>query len=79
MEDPSTIVGLAGIAAAGLAIASAATLRAWTQWLHLRRKALSLGLPDSRASAVADGELETLRRRVRRLEAIASGTEGQTF
>jgi hypothetical protein len=74
MEDSATIVALAGIAAAGLALFSAATLRAWTQWLQLRRKALSLGLPASRASPAAAGELETLRRRVRRLEGIASGT-----
>jgi hypothetical protein len=72
MGDPSLLLGLTGTAALGLALASAAGLRAWTQWLELRREQLRIG----RSSAPpASGELRTLRERVRRLEAIADGAQ----
>ena len=73
MDDPSLLIGLTGTAAAGLALASAASLRAWTQWLELRRAQLSAGKPPA---PPAPGELRTLRERVRRLEAIADGVQG---
>jgi hypothetical protein len=70
MNDPSVLIGLTGTAAAGLALASAASLKAWIQWLELRRAQLQAGTP---AAPPATGELRTLRERVRRLEAIADG------
>lgn len=72
MDDPSLLIGLSGTAAAGLALASAASLKAWTQWLELRREQLRVGRP---AKPAAPGELRTLRERVRRLEAIADGAQ----
>lgn len=73
MDDPSLVIGLAGTASAGLALASAASLKAWTQWLELRREQLGVRKP---AALRAGSELRTLRERVRRLEAIADGAEG---
>jgi hypothetical protein len=73
MEDPSILIGLAGTATTGLALASAALLKGWTQWLELRREALRLGRPAPPAKA---GDLTALRERVRRLEAIADGAPG---
>jgi hypothetical protein len=73
MNDPSLAIALCGTAVAGLALASAAALKAWTQWLELRREALHSG---KRAGAARAGELRALRTRVRRLEAIADGIQG---
>jgi hypothetical protein len=73
MPDPSIIIPLAGSAAAGLALASAASLKAWAQWLDLRREALRFGRP---ASPAPPDELKALRERVRKLEAIADGAAG---
>ena len=70
MNDPAILIGLAGTAAAGLALTSSAMLKGWTQWLELRREQLPGRTP--RAAAPA-GELRELRERVRRLEAIADG------
>jgi hypothetical protein len=70
MEDPSLLIGVTGTAAAGLALASAAMLKGWTQWLELRREQLRSGRAPSAPPA---GELRALRERVRRLEAIADG------
>jgi hypothetical protein len=69
MDDPSLLIGLTGTAAAGLALASGAGLKAWTQWLELRREQLRT----ARAPNPAGRDLRTLRERVRRLEAIADG------
>lgn len=73
MTDPTLLIGLAGTAAAGTALASGAVLKAWTQWLELRREQLQTG---QRSAPPPAGELRALRERVRRLEAIADGTPG---
>jgi hypothetical protein len=73
MDDASILVALTGTAASGLALASAASLKAWTQWLELRREQLRMARP---MAPVASGELRALRERVRRLEAIADGARG---
>jgi hypothetical protein len=73
MEDWSILIGLVGTASTGLALASAALLKGWTQWLELRGEALRLGRPAPPAQA---GDLNALRERVRRLEAIADGASG---
>ncbi len=74
MMEPDTLIPLAGTAAAGLALASAAILKGWTQWLELQREALRSGR--SAPHLPEDGDLSALRRRVRRLEAIADGRPG---
>lgn len=53
-----------------VALVSAAGLAAWRQWLGLKRAELAGGRPDG-----SRGEVGELRRRVRRLEALASGIE----
>ena len=53
-----------------LAIGSLAALRGWQGWLELRREQLL-----SRAGEPPLADLSDLRRRVRSLEAIASGTD----
>ena len=69
--DPALLLALSGTAAAGLALVSGAALKAWGQWLELRRTALRRSEPSH--AAAPDGELRLLRERVRRLEAIADG------
>jgi len=69
MADPSLIpVAAAAFAASGMS--AAAGLRAWQDWIALRREQLSSGRAPAR-----DVELTALRARVRRLEEIASGIE----
>lgn len=63
------ILALASLAA--VAMLSLAALRAWRGWLDLRRAAIASG----RAPG-APIDIGTLRARVRRLEAIASGVDG---
>ncbi len=74
MADPAMIIMASSAALAGLAMASAATLRAWSGWLELKRLELEGG---RRPSSPAGGrvELSELKERVRKLEAIASGIE----
>ena len=71
--DPTILLTLASTAVAGLSLTTAAGLRVWNGLLDLRRQQIrSPGdVPDPRGS----GELRALRERVRRLEAIASGTD----
>ena len=72
MNDPTMLIALAGTSAAGLALASGAVLKGWSQWLELRRDALLTIGAQRRGFA---SELRTLRERVRRLEAIADGAQ----
>ena len=75
MADPATLVAVASAATAGLTIAAAAALKGWSGWLELRRIQLSsLELGGNRAVS-RPKDLAELRERVRRLEAIASGTQ----
>jgi hypothetical protein len=72
MDDGLLIFAFTALAALGLA--TAAALQAWCAWLALKRAALDSGRPlPSPASARI--ELASLRERVRRLEAIATGIE----
>jgi hypothetical protein len=74
MQELPTLVAVTSCAVAGLGLASAAALKGWSGWLELKRIELAGrgGLPSpARPTALAE-----LRERVRRLEAIASGSEG---
>ena len=70
MADPS-LVPLAAAALAAAGMSAAAGLRAWQDWIALRREQVSSG----RGPVRSCDELTALRARVRRLEAIASGVE----
>lgn len=74
MTDPA---GLAALAASGLiaiGLVSGALLKAWHGWLELRRE--EIGARGGESRSAPRGEVSELRARVRRLEAIASGTDG---
>ncbi len=73
MTDPTLLLSLASLGLAGIAMTSAAFLRGWDRWLELRRIAVKSGAP--RRPASMSPEIAELKSRVRRLEAIASGTE----
>ena len=72
MDDSLIIFALAALA--GLALAAGTALQAWNAWLALQRDALGSGR-SSASPASARIELASLRERVRRLEAIATGIE----
>ncbi|MEA3032017.1 MAG: hypothetical protein QOH86_33 [Sphingomonadales bacterium] len=59
---------------AGVALAAGAALQGWKAWLALKREALHAGRPLASPTS-ARIELASMRERVRRLEAIASGIE----
>jgi hypothetical protein len=70
MIDLTTPLPFAAALTTALALVSAAGLRAWRQWLDLKRSEL---VRDGRTTP--RGDLGELKRRVRRLEALASGIE----
>ena len=71
MQEPTILIAMAAFTAAAVAATSAAALRAWTEWLQLRRQQIER---PGRAGAGRVG-LDELKARVRRLEAIADGIE----
>lgn len=72
MNDGGASTLILALACLGaLAMLTLAALRAWRGWLALRREALESG-----AVPGAPIDLGTLRARVRKLEAIASGLDG---
>ena len=68
MIDLSTPLPFALALTLALALVSAAALRAWRQWLELKRSELE-------GPAAARTDLGELKRRIRRLEALASGID----
>jgi hypothetical protein len=73
MTDPASLAALTGSGLLAVGLASAALLKAWHGWLDLRRAEF-----DRRGGRKDPGrrpDLADLRARVRRLEAIASGSE----
>ncbi len=74
MTDLATLVMTSSAALLGLTMASAASLRAWSGWLELKRLELEGGRRQ-RPAAAGRAEIGELRERVRKLEAIASGAE----
>ena len=74
MTDPTMLIVASLAALVGFGIASAATLRAWSGWLELKRLELNSRSP---APPAGGGKLELaeLKARVRKLEAIASGID----
>ncbi|HEX8126417.1 MAG TPA: hypothetical protein VF548_12625 [Allosphingosinicella sp.] len=72
MTDPASLAALTVSGLVGVGLASWTLLKGWYGWLELRRTELGKGggrRPQARP------ELIELRARVRRLEAIASGTD----
>lgn len=75
MTDPTSLVALAFSGVFALGVASAAALRGWNGWLELKRLEMT-NRPAGGGPTRAPVEVSDLKARVRRLEAIASGTEG---
>ncbi|MCP1470016.1 hypothetical protein J3E64_001703 [Sphingobium sp. OAS761] len=76
MQDPYLYLTLAITALVGLAMLTAATLRAWDGWLDLKRAELGRRGEDSAPpSAAARIEVADLKERIRKLEAIAAGVD----
>jgi len=76
-QDPTALIALASSGVVALSVASAAVLQGWSGWLELKRLEMTSGSRDSSSSPVPLSRIEvaSLKERVRRLEAIASGVE----
>jgi hypothetical protein len=74
MSEITAVIALASAGTLTVTIAAAAALRGWEDWLDLRRRELG-GTRPSTVRATARPDLTELRARVRRLEAIANGSE----
>jgi hypothetical protein len=72
VTEPETLFVLSCFGLAGLGLAVAAGLKAWAEWLDVKR--LELGR-SGKTRGRGRSEVAALRERVRRLEAIASGVE----
>ena len=70
MTDPAALLALASTGTLALGVTAAATLKAWHEWLELRR--MQIEKTKGRGSG-RRAELAELRERVKRLEVIANG------
>ena len=77
MTDPILIATVAASIIAAVGIAAWAGLKAWHDWLELKRMELVNGRAEATMPPVAGGriELADLKERVRKLEAIAAGID----
>ena len=76
MADPALILAVASAGTAAVAVTAAATLKGWQEWLDVRRAELERGRARPERSPTGMRiELAALRERVRRLEAIADGSD----
>ena len=76
MFEPTVIIALASLI--GLLVVTAALLRAWHDWLELKRAELGRAEQRERSAAplgAARIEISDLKERIRKLEAIASGVD----
>ena len=70
MTDPAALLAFASAGTVALGVTAIATLKAWHEWLDLRRLEIEKRrTPTTRRN----NELAALRERVRRLESIANG------
>jgi hypothetical protein len=70
MTDAASLLAFASAGTLALGVTAVATLKAWHEWLELRRLQLEKRKP---TVASRGNELANLRERVKRLEAIANG------
>ncbi|HKY81044.1 MAG TPA: hypothetical protein VJM09_06180 [Sphingobium sp.] len=76
MQDPFSILTLAGLGLAGLAIIAGTILRGWNGWLDLKRAELAQRPGEGASSSAATRiEVADLKERIRKLEAIAAGVD----
>ena len=77
MDDPHLLVTLAFAGTLSVALAAATALRGWRDWLELKRLQAGARGGSARMPARNGADLSSLRDRVRRLEAIADGSDAQ--
>ena len=77
MTDPILIATVAASILTAAGIAAWAGLKAWHEWLELKRMELVNGRAEATMPPVAGGRIEMadLKERVRKLEAIAAGID----
>jgi hypothetical protein len=77
MTDPILITAVAASLLAAVGIAAWAGLKAWHEWVELKRMELVSGRAEATMAPAAGGriELADLKERVRKLEAIAAGID----
>ena len=69
MSDPTALLALGSTLTLGVGVTAVATLRAWHDWLELKRAEID----KSHGRSPRRAELKELRERIKRLEAIANG------
>lgn len=76
MSDPASLLTLSASGLAATAMAAVATLKVWSGWIELKRSEILAGRRAWPATPTAARiEIAALRDRVRRLEAIATGSD----
>jgi hypothetical protein len=70
VSDPAALLALGSTATLAVGVTAVATLRAWHEWLELRREQIETNGPPRAGSGA---ELAALRERIKRLESIANG------
>jgi hypothetical protein len=77
VSDPLGIIILSSASLFAVAIAAAALLKGWQGWLEVKRFEIAGSGPGESGRGGLTGRIELvdLKERIRRLEAIANGTE----
>ena len=75
MTDPTMLLTISLGTLGGLGMISLAGLKAWGGWLELKRLQLTSESPEADLRRSASREVADLKQRLRKLEAIASGTD----
>ena len=76
MNDPTTMIAMAGFAFAGTGMMLVAALKGWQGWLELKRLELGRGAPREApagsAGTIERIEMADLKERIRKLESLAA-------
>jgi hypothetical protein len=72
MTEPTTMLAIATMSLAALAMILVAGLKGWTGWLELKRLELSGNQGQTRSPALERIEVADLKERIRKLESLAS-------
>ena len=75
MTDPTSILAIGTSVLAVTALLGFVALRAFGEWLNLKRRELDVSMEGDLAPAGGLIEIADLRERVRKLEAIAAGID----
>ena len=70
MSDPAALLALGSTATLAVGVTALSSLRAWHEWLDLRREQIEKCAPRRTGRGA---ELAALRERVKHLESIANG------